>query len=327
VADSDRVAWVLAYAAEVSGTAIEGVRALGRSVAGSLPSERIPTTSTLNNDGFPFQLCVSARTATIAVRLLGDPGWAASGPADRLTRSLAICRSLVHRNASVSLGRVIDLTLAYGLSDSEEHVRAFDAGAIWLAASPCGSGLAVYVNVQWSDDQSRWTRSCQWLSAVLRDGPSMREHLETLRRHATPVCLAVEGSTIEDARVKLYVRLVRATSLTSLGIASLGHPALAAFLVDAVGDSRLPGSALNLALGWSLATGDLIDAKVDLCAHCLPRPAEAWLALADRVVGRCGLEVLPLEAGLTRGQLEIALVGLGIDRHGGARFNAYLKAA
>jgi hypothetical protein len=123
----------------------------------------------------------------------------------------------------------------------------------------------------------------------------------------------------------VYWRLTRPVPLTALDVPLLADRALADFLDRAAGDCRLPLAALVFSAGFSVADGSLCDAKIDLCAHCVARPAAAWAEVVDRCCRQHGLERPLLAGGLPASICEVALVGLGVPARGHPRLNVYLK--
>ena len=104
-------------------------------------------------------------------------------------------------------------------------------GALWLGAAVDDEpGMAIYVTLEWGDRDAGWTRARNWLDAILPDGNRAWDHLARLAEVSRPVSAALEGQSRADARAKIYVRLVRAVRLSTLGIAEFAHPSILGFL-------------------------------------------------------------------------------------------------
>jgi len=111
-----------------------------------------------------------------------------------------------------------------------------------------------------------------------------------------------------------------------LGVAPLENPHLGEFLRHATDDRDILSSGLTFCVGFSTASGELEDAKVDVCAHCVRRTADEWLDTIGPWTGQTLLAPLCDEL-LAKHRCEVALVGMGIDRRGRHRVNLYLKPA
>lgn len=280
-------------------------------------------TSVLNNDGAPLQACATFGPRGRRLRLIGDPT-GDSGP-----------RRLRAERARRAIRETLAATDAEGLSDMCEGTlrrmlprgrarREVDPGLVWLAAD-LQRGAALYVNLRWGEAAARWDDALQWLAGILPDARAAASVVAALRPHAVLASVALEGSSAAEGRAKLYWRLTRPVALSALGMEPLCDPAAGAFLARIVGQRDLPLQGLVLSAGFDLGDGALTDAKIDLCAHCLPRPPEQWQGDLAGCCAAFGLAEPELGDGLDAGACEMAFLGLGIGRRGERRINAYLK--
>jgi hypothetical protein len=74
-----------------------------------------------------------------------------------------------------------------------------------------------------------------------------------------------------------------------------------------------------------VATGELFDAKIDICGHCLAYDPATWMAVIQACTEQYELAPLPLVSALR--QSRISYLGLGLDHQHHVRLNLYLKTA
>src|SRR5262249_2267282 len=141
-------------------------------------------------------------------RLLGDPTGRMSEQAHtdgggRFTRGFAAAAQLLdaphYRTLLPALG-CIQQTILPGDRDAMAGVR----GPLWLAVGIGSRGVAIYVNARWGSVADQWVRIKHCMNALggSADAVSLANNLEQLG--ALPNSLRFEGTTHEDARVKLY---------------------------------------------------------------------------------------------------------------------------
>jgi hypothetical protein len=202
----------------------------------------------------------------------------------------------------------------------------FRNGAVWLAAG-LDRGAALYVNMNWGLPGERWRDAASWLHALLPDSRESQAVVGAAEEYSSLASIGVEGSGSADARLKLYWRLDRSVSMEQMGIPVLADEGFRDFLTQVVRQGSLSRRGLVLSASFGLSDGGLRDAKVDLCAHCLPCPPERWVSVLKGCCQGLGSFSTDLEEGLLRRQCELAFIGLGVDRRRSRRLNAYMKAA
>ena len=282
--------------------------------------------STLNNDGSPIQICLGLRPDRAApnVRLIADPH---HGGRDALSRDRQ------SRHALAQLGGWHAPDMAHLCTSVLEHMAPSgrgipylrDGGDAWLAAGLGGRGVAIYATTRWGDPASRWTRALAWLADISPAAAQAAAALADLAEHSMLISVGVEGTSADDARAKFYWRPRGSAPLSGLGVPLLRHEALPAFLSDATEGMETPASAIVGSVGVGIASGSLADVKLDLCGHCVPRSRADWAHRIERYARRHGLTAPPLSALGPDAPVEIAFVGLGIDRDLRPRLNIYLK--
>lgn len=313
-------------AADQAGTSLAVMSELARELlgeAGWWVDRRPSTPSVLNNDGSPLQACVSCSPRGIGVRLIADPCVGARDMEARVAGSVGVLTRLLRRKRGAGLERPCRETIRLGLPPAERRSE-LHAGALWLAAGPADPGAALYVTCGWGEPAARWPRVDAWLDAVLADGRPARRALAALRMHAQPVSLGIEGAG-SGIRAKLYARLERLVPLARLGLEPLCDPALARFLSMVIGEGSVSSHGLVLCASFRAHDGSLADAKLDLCAHCLPRAPAAWSSTVTALARALSLPVPGAVSAVADGTVEVALLGLGVDAGGLPRLNVYLK--
>jgi hypothetical protein len=308
-------------AAVLSGECAAEVGALRAMLLQPCPGGALPR-STLNNDGTPLQVCIVAGRDGTAVRLIGDPGAQATSTPARLSLMHGALVALLAPNRVALTEQV----LAGILPPAAETRIDPGQGVLWLGASLPGAGRAVYAKAGWDGAVADWRR-CRALAHALLPHPAGAEAtVAALANSAYPVSIGLEWSGSGAGRFKLYWRLRRPVPLADLGAPLLGDPAIVAFLGTVIGDRRVAQSGLVFSTGFSLATGELTDTKVDVCAHCVPRPTAEWLPLIEQIAAAHGLAVPGIAEPLGGGRAELALLGLGLTATRDKRLNLYLKA-
>jgi hypothetical protein len=189
---------LLSVGAELAGISSSLTAAAGQLVLASIdgdPFER--SWSTLNNDGSPLQLCVSASQSERTVRLLGDPTAQMSERAyadevGRLERAREALRYLFQSCGSLPLLSIGERILHTVLpTDSAEMARM--AGPLWLAAGLDRQGVAVYVNARSGTLEEQWDRVVECLKSIAPSDEGTRT-IDCIRSVARPASVGLEGS-------------------------------------------------------------------------------------------------------------------------------------
>ncbi len=317
---------LLAIAARASLASPADMRALGHDVLGlsSMPVTATMTggRSTLNNDGFPLQVCFSASADGIDVRLVGDPGWRLGEPRERVEASCATLDQHIARVAP-SLEPACDTLTAHVLAAAGD-VTAFHHGLLWLGVGLNREGLACYCDAAPLGDEA-FAVTAAWLDTLLPDTTAASHLLARLRTCAHLASLGVEGVSSRSGRAKLYWRFHHPVRLDTLDIAPLADAAVPRFLATVIGTRPMRFSGTVLSAGFDLATGRLSDAKIDLCAHCLPAEPAEWVAQLDTLCDDFALPRFPVTQELLTRQCDVAFVSLGVDVRARRRLNLYIK--
>jgi hypothetical protein len=296
---------------------------LGHPGMAPLPS---PRRSGLNPDGVPLQLCVSARPGRSAHVLIGDPAAHLDDPVRRQQAAVACARALVRRCGAGPLAPAVEATLLHMLPDDAAGLAACRMGPLWLAAGVEQPSVALYAGASWPGASGAgWKGVSRWLAAVLDEPAQALAALMRLLEFARPESACVEGLGLAQARAKIYFRLVRADAVGALGLLAMDDERVHAFVAEVVGARELPLSALVFSLSFDLDGGAWRDAKLDICGHCVRRSAAEWQLLLRRAQRVLDLDTGAARALLAAPGLELACIGIGLDRQRTLRLNTYAK--
>lgn len=295
-----------------------------------------PPFSCINNDGIPFQFCVSLGTRIGGLRYLTEIGAPSTTLRDRVAltrRRLPGAFRLI--GFPCAFDKVLDVLC--GLTP-DSHVSGA-CGGVWVAVA-FGGGAArmrVYANIGWGPSLSRWERIGSALSGLAARGfgRSLRPLLGVLVPQFTPVGLAVTLPT-EPLLLKLYLRPTGggwesiASVLDRIATPGLDPLRKLPSLLDFTpSDIRERGLLLSFA---GLATGGSLDVKVDVCGHCLFQEADPVRAI-ESLCSATDTDCIPyahtLDAFREAGEPHIAplhaFIGVGVHPTNGTRVNVYLK--
>lgn len=299
--------------------------------------------SVLNPDGVPLQLCVSASPRGVTVRWIGDPHTGVRDPSARAAAAVQAAYRLLDETSASAMRGALDLLVAHTLPADRAVLRD---GTLWLAGG-AGRGAAIYTTLEWGDASTRWDRVAGWLDATLPMSHVATRAIAALRDLALPASAAIEGTHHDDARAKIYLRLGREDGVTvgpdrwrespdgpavtgvgdpqlrrALDAAGFDDPSFAWFCARVLGERAIPSRGIILSLAFSLATGALVERKIDICGHCVPRSSAAWSTLCDRLA--CELAVTPFAP--CGDATEVAVIGMAREVGGATRCNLYVKA-
>lgn len=283
--------------------------------------------SCLNNDGVPLQLCITSDIQKTALRLIGDPGANLPGLEARYDCARDTLLRCLESSGSKDLIRLACITFDRIIPSSEEERSLYGNGFAWIAVSPDRAGIAFYLDAEPLGQARGWAAASKWLDEILPSNKSANEVIAKLRDLCIIASMGLEGSTPEDARAKIYFRLVKRIPLSQLGLDLLISEEIVHFLHIAMCKVDLDLKGLVLSVGFSAKSGDLIDVKIDLCGHCLAYEKSKWLDIIERLIKRFELAPIPISSALDNSDCEIAFIGLGLDKGHRPRLNVYLRAA
>jgi hypothetical protein len=281
--------------------------------------------STLNNDGSPLQVCVSSSCGHVSVRLIADPAAFVRDLSERFQNARIALFKLFSLAAMWEIAPVCEHVLRLTLPADQGRIAHMMSGTLWLALSLDARGAALYVNPRWGSESEQWDRASSLVRTLLSAAEPAIGITHGLRERATLASIALEGSSLTDLRLKLYWRLRKPTLLSSLGVPLLADPAFAEFLLQTLGDRTISSSGLVFCVGFSVGTGILQDAKVDVCAHCISQTPSVWERFLKTSLDKFELQPLGLDGVLTSRLAEVAMIGFALDSQRRKRLNVYLK--
>ncbi len=324
---------VLQVAADQSGASVQTVTALSQRLL-AMPAPGVGKRggqSGLNHDGSPLQVCISSTHRGVYSRLLGDPAFVLSDPYDRYQASRAAFDHLLPLTQAMELQELCHRTLAFYVPEHRSEFDRFDSGVLWLGAGIQTPGCALYIDARQlhvqpdESSDAAWTQAQTWLNAILPNASDANAAIAALRPHGELLSIGIEGSMLSNARAKLYWRFKRPVRLDQIELEILQDSAFASFLIHAIADRTLQLAGIVPSIGFSIATGDLFDAKLDICGHCLAYSPSTWVELINACTQEYDLAPLSITAALRQSQ--VSYIGLGLDRDRTARLNLYLKTA
>lgn len=318
----------LRVAANISGAEEGTARQLGQllTVVDDDPSlSHLTFHSTLNNDGSPVQLCVSANRYRHRCRLIGDAAAMTADPIDRLPIAYHALKQLLLNYEATALGPFVNDLFRIAIPTAPGQIGLLKHGLFWMAAGLNTKGVAIYCTPEWDDSDARWIRAIQWLKDALPDMVHASALIGALHHSAVLAAIGIEGTSPQDVRLKLYWRLGDILPLDALGVRQFCDTAFRDFLDHAIGDQVVSRSGLVFSASFDASSGILLDAKVDICAHCLNRTPADWVRTIQSGLTLFGLSDMPVAKSILARECDVAFWGLGIDQNGDRRMNLYLK--
>lgn len=303
------------------------IASTARRLLGQVESKIQPIyNSQLNNDGSPLQLCITAAQQGQSLRILGDPSSDIVDTKIRHSKALLALHNIMNASADASLNRAIETTLDSNLPRDTKSYHALRRGTMWLGAPIGAMGIAVYLNGRWGTASQQWERVIQWLNKSIPVHASRVAALAKLRNCAVVASMGLEGSDDKNLRYKIYFRLSGTVDLAELGIDLLQSEPILKFLELTLADHEISRHGVVFCIGLSAATGEIVDAKIDLCGHCLAPVVDDWTALMETLTYQINLPLQnTLKLAVQQQFADIAFLGCGVKNDGSVRLNLYLK--
>jgi hypothetical protein len=282
--------------------------------------------SKLNNDGSPLQLCITSTNKVQSLKILCDPRSDITNLNLRHGYALHVLRELMKTPPYSSLKDVVDCTLECNLPHDITKYPSLEGGTLWLGVPIGTEGLAVYLNGRWGTPAQQWERVNRWLDKLIPIHESRIKALSKLSKFAVIASVGLEGIDENRLRYKIYFRLTDAYNLNRLDIDLLSSESLLTFLELALSDHEIPSAGMVFCIGLCALTGEIVDAKIDLCGHCLAPIVDNWLNLLETLTSRINIPLNnTLKLAAFEQFAEIAFLGCGVKTDGSVRLNLYLK--
>jgi len=322
---------LLQLAAELSGLAPGPLAAMGAAMladegeAGNASASRSGFASaSLNPEGIPIELAVTAAAQRLKFRLVVDPAASDADAPRRFRRARKALDAALALTGSDALRSVITSQLDAMLPADETRLAAYRSGPFCLAAALGEPGAAIYIDARTHGDDA-FVRARRWLQETLPDAGMALAALDGMHPVAHLAAVGLEGASPRHAVAKLYWRLAGPIALSSLCIEDFAHPDFARFLQLALAERSVPASGLMLSTGYRIADGEPHDAKINLCGHCLAYDREHWARVAGECTDAFGIAALPVAAALSHPRTDVSFFTFGRTRHGDRRVNCYFR--
>lgn len=286
-----------------------------------------PRGSTLNDDGSPLELCVTAGPERCSCRIVGDPEAEETDWRRRFAAFTGALGELLPLCGATGLAAAMSRAITAWLPTDEHELARLTRGILWLGAGIDLPGVGIYLDGRVGSIPSSWQRAKQWLGEVLPDPEPARRFTLAFEEAGGLGGVGLEGITPELARVKIQWGLTRAIRLDELGLPLIGSDPLREFLSLVFRDRAFLARCPVFSAGFKLTTGELTDVKVDLCGApcCLNLSAEEWAGAIAEVCGKFGLVVPPVLEALRAGRCRGVYLGFGVDARGMSRMDLFLQ--
>jgi hypothetical protein len=303
------------------------INALGETLFNfDIQQVRLGGVSELNNDGSPLQVCLSSNAKKVKIRLIADPASEIFNPKQRIEESKAILENIVAQTKTSSLTAYCDYLFDEILNyKTVSSLNDFYRGACWIGASPDQPGIALYLDTGPLGVTGGWDMSKKWLTKVLPDVSESQKIIEILEKYAVTASIGLEALNPTTGRAKIYWRLKEAALLSNLGVNPLNTPQVMQFFAKVIGNKQMNLSGAVFSIGFDLSTGNLEDAKIDLCGHCITKSNAEWIKVINDLTKENGLQKIDVEKSLRTNDSEVAFVGMGVSSSNETRINVYLK--
>ena len=307
-------------------------------------SKITPQWSAINNNGVPFQIVVSAGVKYHSLRFLTEVGAGGLLFPERLDRSYEclqqVCQELEIPDQFSSIQKIGNLLLP----QDNQVLKTLDSGALWIGlgfAKNAKPRLTVYYEGRWGRLEARWVRLFEGLQGIecSRAATQFRNLIRPATAFSQPLGVAVDIDYRGIQQIKLYFRTIKNSTeelsrlLLQAGI-SRAESALAHLTKTFVSDVReFPPDALVYYLAVSPSTDQIEETKIDVCTHCIGLKdneyRDRWLNLAHHLNIDMDDYLIALDElspnEVSSGQDCHAFLGIGVDRTGKMKLNAYLR--
>ena len=307
---------------------LERVEQLGSAMlaeaAGEAGAPRRSASASLNPEGIPLELAVTASAERLRFRLVVDPAASESSPARRCRIGRGALHAAARLNGSQALGELLESQLDAMLPDDDARLAAYRSGPFCMAAALGEPGVAIYIDAA-THEAEAFERAREWLARTLPDPSAALAALEGMRPVASLAAVGMEGVSPRSALAKLYWRLRAPVTLASLAVREFAHADFACFAALAMAQRAVPPSGLMLAAGFRIDDGTLHDAKINLCGHCLAYESACWPGVVDGCTRAFGLAAIPASEALSRQHVDVSFITFGRTHRGERRVNCYFR--
>ena len=282
--------------------------------------------SGLNWNQFPIQYVVSQQKEEIHHKLIGDPAFYISDPLLRYEQSMKALPHVLKMGQAYALyDRCVDAIHAT-LPQTDTGLEEYTYGVMWLGVSLTRPGAAVYI-LSVLDTKTAWYQAHTAAQTLLSNSEEMHHILSSL----APVCrlasVGIEGSSLHDARLKLYWRMSSPTAFHDFIIPLYTDDNILHCIGTILKDYFFTLSALTFSVGIDLKTGKIADIKIDISNRILNLDIHKALSCIHKVADFLGFRTLISEKeflSCSKNAVEVAFIGIGVDNTHRYRLHLYL---
>lgn len=281
--------------------------------------------SCLNNDSTPLQLCLTSSQKETSLRVIGDPGAFYYDPELRYNASVeTLFKSILDAGAS-ALTIVAKQTVKALIPEDSFSRSLYKQGFVWIAVDSNKHGIAFYIETAPLGQEQGWKVVEAWLRNILPSMDSANHILKKLKPHCIVASAGLEGQTTDDCRAKIYFRMLKDMDVQDLGIDILSSEEMTTFIKIVKGHFDVELDGWVMSIGFRLTTGELMDAKIDLCGHCLRYDSKEWPTKIKQITDYFSLTPLDTDIVFSKGEFKTAFIGFGLTTSFKPRLNLYIN--
>jgi hypothetical protein len=282
------------------------------------------TASGLNWNQFPLQFVVSHQKPGIYYKVIGDPAFYIADSLYRYRQSMKALSYILETGNAQSLSDICKDTIAATLPDSITDLQEYTYGVMWLGLPLGHPGAAVYV-LSVLDNATAWHNAHRVADTILSDSEDMHRVLTCLQPYCRLASVGVEGSSLENGRVKIYWRVSRPSSFQNFGIPLLTDDSILRFLGTLLKDHFFTLSALTFSAGFNLITGKVTDIKIDISNRIMQLDFNEASTFVQKTARSLDFNnpILEKWASCSHDGVEVAFIGMGTDEYNRYRIHMY----
>ncbi len=283
--------------------------------------------SGLNADHSPLQLCITTKAKKIQCRLIADPATDEAILERRYLRAQEALTKLIPLTRSDGNATLIASLLENFGPQNNIPVSLFRYGVFWLGASAETPGLAVYIDTSIHSIDSAWEKADNFIECIFSNIYRSTAVLQNIREYCWLSSIGIEGSTPDNSRLKLYIRMHTQLPEGIIGnvfppLSDLGRSGCFAAIM---GEKGLSFEDILFCFGFHLVTGELIDIKIDISGSELQMSGDNLAQSVNYCCQSLGLHPIPINNIFDRFNIAVSFIGIGINANRQKRLNIYLK--
>jgi hypothetical protein len=283
------------------------------------------TATGLNWNQFPLQFVISHQKKGVYYKILGDPAFYITDPLCRYRQSMKALSHILEMGHAQSLYDICKGTIAATLPDSIPDLQEYTYGVMWLGLSLSHPGAAVYV-LSVLDTKIAWHKAHRLADTILSDSEEMHRIITSLEPGCRLASVGIEGSTLKNARVKLYWRVSTPTSFQNFGIPLYSDDSILRFFGTLLNEHFFTLSALTFSAGFNLITGKVSDIKIDISNRIMHMDFDEAITFVQKAARSLDFDnAIPRKwSSCSHDGMEVAFIGIGMDKINRYRLHMYI---